>query len=357
MKPAVASPEFEKKLQRASLFRNGYLNFPHHVVITDADGFILAANPAAERVTGYTEAEMIGRKPGELWGGYMPREFYQQLWHRISVERMPFVGRVTNARKDGTKITQEITVSPVIGDDGEIEFFIAIEPEISNPERKKQFDEDITGVVSHQLRTPLSAINWALEYVMEEGGLKPDQVELLKGAYEQSRSASVLISDILIASRLGMEKLDLAETDIGRMIQDIVLQMRRLFPAVRYECAVCEPSITVQSNPTLARQVFSNLIENAFKYADPAGGKVVLGLERVDGGFRFSSENNGNPVPAEEMPKLFHKYFRGEYAKSVGKGTGLGLYIVRTICDEFGWRIDVMSPSETLGGTKFVLSA
>ena len=357
MKPAIASSEFERKIQRAALFRAGYVNFPHHVVITDADGIIVAANPAAERVTGYTEAEMVGRKPGALWGGHMPREFYQQLWHRISVERLPFVGKVMNTRKDGSSIEQEITVSPILGDDGDIEFFVAFEPEISNPERKKQFDEDISGVVGHQLRTPLSAISWALEYVMEEGGLKPETAELLKGAYDQSRSAAVLVSDILLASRLGFEKLVTAEIDIGRMVQDSVLQMRRLFPAVRYESTLCEPSVTIMSNKNLAEQVFTNLIENAFKYAEPKKGRVMLGLERVDGGFRFSIENDGLPIPPDELPKVFDRYFRGERAKATGSGTGLGLYIVRTICDEFGWKVHVESPSAALSGTKFVVSA
>lgn len=117
-----------------------------HVVITDPDGNIIYANKAVEENTGFKIDELIGQSPGKLWGGNMPKEFYEKMWHKIKVEKRPFVGEVKNKRKGGTEYWQELRVYPVLDDKSEIKVFIGIEPnitarKIAEGEARKRFEE------------------------------------------------------------------------------------------------------------------------------------------------------------------------------------------------------------------------
>ncbi len=114
----------------------GFDEVNDHVVITDPDANIIYANKAVERNTGFSIDEIIGRSPGDLWGGQMPKEFYEKMWQTIKIEKRPFVAEVKNKRKDGTEYWQELHISPVLWENGEVKFYIGIEPNIT--ERKKK---------------------------------------------------------------------------------------------------------------------------------------------------------------------------------------------------------------------------
>jgi PAS domain S-box-containing protein len=102
-----------------------------HIQITDENANIIYANKAAEEQTGFSITEMIGTTSGDLWGGLMPKEFYAQMWKTIKIDKKPFVGEVKNKRKDGTEYWQEVRISPVLDENGDIKIFIGIEPNIT----------------------------------------------------------------------------------------------------------------------------------------------------------------------------------------------------------------------------------
>lgn len=107
---------------------------PAHMIFADADGMIVYANPAAERITGYSRKEIIG-KPLNLWGGKMPEEFYARMWQTIKVEKKPFHDELQQTRMNGESYTAEIWVTPVLGEDGKLVGFVGLEIDISD--RKK----------------------------------------------------------------------------------------------------------------------------------------------------------------------------------------------------------------------------
>lgn len=117
-----------------------------HVVITDRDGRVIYANYAVQRNTGYRPDEVIGKKPGELWGGNMPKSFYENMWSTISDKKRPFVGEVKNKKKDGTEYWQEVRIFPILDKYSDVKFFIGIEPNIearktAEGEAKRKFGE------------------------------------------------------------------------------------------------------------------------------------------------------------------------------------------------------------------------
>jgi len=128
-----ARPQFRKPISEAHLQQYlaiirdlpaGFDAISDHVIITDPDAHIIYANRAAEKNTGYAREEMIGKNPGDLWGGNMPKEFYDKMWQVIKTDKQPFVGEVRNKRKDGTEYWQEVHISPILWDNDDIKFFI-----------------------------------------------------------------------------------------------------------------------------------------------------------------------------------------------------------------------------------------
>lgn len=132
--------ESEEKLraQKEELdkFKLAADNSFNHTVITDPDGHVLYANRAAEKLTGFAIEEMLGKTPA-LWGKQMSREFYESFWHVVKQEKRPYLGEVTNRRKDGTKYLASINASPILDSQGRVKFFVGIERDITE-ERQHQ---------------------------------------------------------------------------------------------------------------------------------------------------------------------------------------------------------------------------
>ena len=109
----------------------GFDSSADHAIITDEHANILYANNAVEEKTGFTKEEVIGKNPGDLWGGNMPYEFYKEMWRAIKVLKVPFVGEVHNKKKDGTWYWQEVHISPILDDARNVRFYVGVEPDIT----------------------------------------------------------------------------------------------------------------------------------------------------------------------------------------------------------------------------------
>jgi|GEM_PF-908688 len=108
-----------------------------HVIITDPDGIILYANAAAEKLTGYSRKEIIGKNSGQLWGGRMDKSFYEKMWKTIKMDKKPYSGEVTNKKKNGNEYLASIRISPILDREKEVKFFVGVEQDITE-EREAQ---------------------------------------------------------------------------------------------------------------------------------------------------------------------------------------------------------------------------
>lgn len=105
-------------------------NTSQHIVITDPDGVIVYANPAVKEITGYSHEEVIGATPS-LWGKQMPADYYTNMWRTIKQDKKTFAGEIINKRKNGEFYTAKALISPILNDQGEVKFFVALESDIS----------------------------------------------------------------------------------------------------------------------------------------------------------------------------------------------------------------------------------
>jgi PAS domain S-box-containing protein len=129
---SVISPEELNKMSRElSLMGKTFDVLDVHIIITDNMGNIVYANKAAADKTGYTIEEMLGKNPGDLWGGQESEEFYKKMWHTIKDEKKLFVGTVTNKNKDGSTFQQELHINPLVDEKGEVKYFVSMEPDVT----------------------------------------------------------------------------------------------------------------------------------------------------------------------------------------------------------------------------------
>lgn len=330
----------------------GFDNVADHVVITDSNAHIIYANKAAEKHTGFSRDEMIGRNPADLWGGQMPKEFYEKMWHTIKIEKKPFVGEVKNKRKDGAEYWQEIHISPILWDNGEVKFFIGIEPNITDRKEKEKFREEFIAILAHQVKNPLAAIRWTLDWMRESGGLSVEQKNALAEIYEQNQGMISLISDLLTMSRMADVLVVTEKIDIANEVDAIIATLKARFANVSFSFQKEGHDFPFICSKSLASQVLINIISNAAEYSNKQAGMVAVILRSESGKYIFSCKDNGIGIPPEDQPKIFSRLFRASNANERKEmGTGLGLFIVKMIADNLHWNVKFESMVGT--GTTF----
>jgi PAS domain S-box-containing protein len=341
----LSPEELAKKMKEIEPLKRGFDMLQDHTIITDANANILYANQAVLRQTGWSPEEVVGKNPGDLWGGNMTPKFYKQLWHKIKVEKEPFIGAIKNRGTDGKERWQEIIISPVLDKDGRVKFFIGIEPDITERMAHEKFQEEFVTVLAHQLQDPLASIRWSLELLLTRGGLKEEQKKTIEEVYKSDKLLVDMIADMLVFSRMGNLEMDPQIIKLGEEVKVVVEAAKKKFAGKTWQVELVEASLTVGS-PSLARQVFVNLVDNAAKFSAAEGGKIVVSLTEEPQAYRLSVRNNGTLIPEGEQDQIFKRLYQGTTSKSVKlPGAGLGLFITKQICDSFGWGISFHSPN------------
>ncbi|TSC59136.1 MAG: multi-sensor hybrid histidine kinase [Candidatus Peregrinibacteria bacterium Greene0416_19] len=260
-----------------------------YVVITDADAHILYVNRAIVRHTGFRVDEVLGKNPADLWGGRMPRAFYEELWRNIKEKRKPFATEVCNTTRKGRDCWHDLHISPVLDAKGEVELFIAIEPSINDRKRKERFREEFASVIGHESLSPATAIRWMIEWLAENGNLNNRQKKKLHEIYAQHRRLVDMINDLLFLSRLGRGYPAQEEVDLAAELHGILKSKRHQFPRVTFTLTATpeSQSFLVHSYRSLVAQLLSIPLEEASLSLRKQTGTVTATLKKTAEGYRF----------------------------------------------------------------------
>ncbi|MFA6476301.1 MAG: ATP-binding protein [Candidatus Paceibacterota bacterium] len=349
-------------------------NASDHIVITDAEGVILYANKGVETISGYQPEEVIGKKAGskDTWGGLMEQIFYENMWDTIKVKKQTFVGGIRNRRKNGAEYDVLASISPVLDENGEVKFFVGIEKDYTKEREIDKAKTEFVSLASHQLRTPLSAINWYAEMLLagDAGPVNEEQKKYLQEISVGNQRMVDLVNALLNVSRLdlGTFTIEPEPTDISELAKSVLFELKSQIITKNLKI---EESYDKTVPPTfladkkLLRIIFQNLLSNAVKYTKPEGKLEVKILsmpkDQIFGGKKIledsivvSVSDSGIGIPAGQRDKIFSKLFRADNAReSETEGTGLGLYIVQSIINQSGG--EVWFDSVENKGTTFYL--
>ena len=220
--------------------------------------------------------------------------------------------------------------------------------------------QEFLSVVTHELKTPLTAIQGYIRLLMmgKGGDLSPKQADLLQRSRDQSDVLYRMVQDLLDATRLegGNLALDVVPTDLVDQVKDAhsAFSGEAIRRRVKLELDCTLPSGSqMQADPMRLQQVLGNLVRNAIKFTEP-GGTVTLRAEREGSTAVLHVEDTGRGIPEDSVDKLFEKFYqveRGDTRKS--GGAGLGLYIVDQLTRAMNGTIEVRS--EVGAGSTFTL--
>jgi len=311
---------------------------PVAICAMDPDGVVEVWNPAAERIFGRTEAEVVG---GQL--PVVPEDSREELVERF--ERATEGERFSNfevelERKDGQRIDATTAVAPVFDEDGEIDGIVAVAVDITarkeherELERQKERLEKFAGVISHDLRNPLQVAAGKVDIVRKTG-----ETDRLDAAAESLDRMSDLIEEVLTLAREGEEIGETGPVVIKRIL-------RQSWDAVATDRATLEldddlPAL-VEGDETRLRELFENLFRNAIEHG---GETVTVRVGTTDEGLYVADDGPG--IPEEKREDVLEAGYT-----TADDGTGFGLAIVRMVVQAHGWSLAVTEADS--GGARF----
>jgi len=248
--------------------------------------------------------------------------------------------------------TFDVTAAPMPGGGA-----VAVLRDLTETERIEKTRRDFIANVSHELRTPLTSIQGYTETLLDSAPDNNHSREFLDIIRKSALRMSRLTEDLLTLARVesGEQRFDIQPSTPADLLQEAVQSFREIARAQDIELKVEDrASAQVGADPEAIHQVFSNLVDNALKYAQ-SGGRIILGARPVAEGVEFYVQDFGPGIPSEHLPRLFERFYRVDKARSrESGGTGLGLAIAKHIVLAHGGTI--RARSELNHGSTFLFT-
>lgn len=335
------------------------------VMAVDPEGFMVLMNPAAEGLTGWSEDDLKERTLPQLLdysfclhhpGG---EPIPAQDWpfpEVLSGEPLSGLEIELHSRQGGKSTILACSFQPVRDSEGRLLLTVLAARDITvekqlqwERQRLEELKSNFVANTSHELRTPLASVMGYTELLLSGGAgdLNPLQREFIQTVYESSERLHWLIDDILDVSRMESVSMDLeqARVDVPELIRGVVERLRPKADQQRIRVEMHLPAglPTVLGDPRRLEQVFGNLLSNAIKYT-PEGGRATLAAARRGRWLEVMVSDTGVGIAPEDLPHMFERFHRGRHAinESIG-GTGLGLYISKSVIEAHHGRIEVES--------------
>jgi PAS domain S-box-containing protein len=299
------------------------------IISKTLESVITSWNASAERMFGYTAEEMIGESIYKLIPSDRHQEEPEILARLSSGDRMEHF-ETKRLTKYGHLIDVSITVSPVKDKAGRIIGLSKIARDITEKKMDETRKNDFIGMVSHELKTPLTSLNALLQVANLKLINSPDT--FLASAMEKSnvqvKRMTTMINGFLNVSRLESGKILIEKHsfDMEELISEVIDEISITVSSHEITFKPCQPVI-VNADHDKISSVISNLVSNAVKYS-PKGKKVEVTCELTQETVVVSIKDQGMGIKAHDIAKIFDRYYRVESAHTQHiSGFGIGLYL------------------------------
>ncbi|MDO8560700.1 MAG: HAMP domain-containing sensor histidine kinase [bacterium] len=228
---------------------------------------------------------------------------------------------------------------------------VELQVELDRLQELDRLKTEFIGVASHQIRTPLSGIMWALSNLKETGAnLNEDQKRVVELSFENTRRMITIVSGMLDAVKVEEQVglLQPTQFDLASLLKDIVNELQLLAHEKKIKLVLLlADGITLNGIQQSLKQAISNIIDNAIRYSKRENTEVTIMSERANGGIMISVSDQGIGMSETEAAKVFTKFFRSpEAIKTSPDGSGLGLYYTKRIIEQHGGSISLESLPE-----------
>ncbi len=212
-----------------------------------------------------------------------------------------------------------------------------------NRKYEKARTEMIAGI-SHDLRTPLTAIRGSIKGILDGVVTEEAQRErFLQTAYRRTGDMDVLLNQLFYVSKLetGNMPLRLQETDLSAWISKYLDGKQSMLTGegVAFTADIAPGAMAVMIDPEQFQRIFDNLVENSRKYADVSPVRIHVALQETQEGCLISFSDNGQGVPKDKLEHIFDEFYRADESRNKREGNGLGLYIVKNLIESMGGQV------------------
>ncbi len=308
-------------------------------------------NEAAEQILGVTLAQVKGRSYQTSLGilrqdGKALTEDKDPILH-VFQTRQPMERQVFQVIHNNVSRPLDISWLPITNSRNEIMGAVILLQDSSKQKALEEMKVDFVSIVSHEMRTPITAIKGYIDILLRETKLDPEHAEMLRRVYVSNERQLETVESLLNLSRLERGTIPIRpqafqmEELVGQVVNELEPQARAKGLELKFDYPrFALPK--VWADPARAREALVNLCTNGLKYTEK--GWVKIEVSSKDSMVAVSVVDNGPGIDPEVQPKLFAKFKRGEGVLTESKqGVGLGLYITKEFIELMGGNIDLKS--------------
>ncbi len=304
------------------------------ICMLDREGRIIGWNSGAERMTGYTSAEVLGQLYSMFISKEDKRRHLIQKALLIAENKGEFVAEGIRVRKNGSHFWARAHFTPMKRADGSTDFFVVMTRDITEPRKIEQRREEYIGIASHELKNPITTLSLYSELLARRLQIDGDKQNLLmlRDIQGQATRLVTLVDDLMIVSMIEGGRLELRKEifDPAAIVAQIIRGFEKSAPSYRIICTGGKGR-NVRADKGRITQVFINLINNAIKYS-PHGDTVWVHIGRKRNTCTISIEDSGPGIAKKDLKEIYTRFFRTkDSAAGDIPGSGLGLYISKEI--------------------------
>ena len=341
-----------------TLDKGAYDELPDGVVVTDASGSVVLANPAAERILAIPADALVGR---DLRAALPLSDVQGRDWWDCL---KPWDGLATRTRipeqrvhvSDGPLQGRELLLTAAFVRNGSgLQRVVFSLRDNRARERSERSRADLVSTVAHELRSPLTSVKGFTATMLAKWERFTDEQKLLmlQTVNEDADRVTRLLTELLDVSRIDAGRLEMRVQVIdlpAAAHKAVAGRVAAGEPASRFVVEVTGDLPEIWADPDKIDQVIANLVENALRHG---AGTVTITISPYGGGAEVIVEDEGTGVPPETASRVFTRFWRGNKAR----GTGLGLYIVKGLVEAHGGTVEVGGAQGGGARFRFVLPA
>ncbi|HWP79199.1 MAG TPA: ATP-binding protein [Candidatus Acidoferrum sp.] len=233
------------------------------------------------------------------------------------------------------------------GDDEVAELAVAFNNMAESLARTEEMRRSFIANVSHDLKTPMTIISGFIDGILD-GTVPPEEAsKYLHLVSDEVRRLSRLVTTLLDLAKLESDEVEFktGPFDLCETIRQVLISFEKVIgeQGLSLDLALDCDEITARGDPDAIYRVIYNIIDNAIKFT-PQGGEIAITMEKREKMAVCMIKNTGEGIPKDELPKLFYRFYKSDQSRSLDKrGSGLGLYIAKSIIDRHGGTITAES--------------
>ncbi len=333
--------ERTQDLKQTNAKLSGIVNYcADGIIIVNEDGIIEQVNPACENLIGFISSKIVNSSADDFLSNKktcISKELHKAETTEIFLRDFCINNPLSN------KLTPVEISFALINPDEEFKRFVGVIRDVTEQKKSDKLRDDFIATLTHDLRTPLLAAIQTLKFFLEGAvGEIDDKQRLLLSTMQKSNEDLLGLVNALLevykydADKLALNKTDFKIYELAHLVYEELLPLA-MNKEIDFSINCEDKDMEIFADRNELRRVICNLCGNAINYTHEHG-KVTISIKNEGADLIFSVSDNGDGIPAEDIPNMFQRFSQGT-SKKRSSGTGLGLYLSRQIIESHGGKI------------------